>query len=81
MTICEIRALLLWGLAVNYVFLIIWFAVFVYAHGWLYRLHTRWFGLSTATFDAIHYAGMAVYKIGILLFNLTPLLALWLLYR
>ena len=27
-------------------------------------------------FDALHYAGMSVYKIGIILFNLVPFLAL-----
>jgi hypothetical protein len=41
-------------------------------------MHTRWFKLSVETFDAIHYAGMATYKIGVLLFNLVPLLALYL---
>jgi hypothetical protein len=42
-------------------------------------LHGRWFKFPDATFDAIHYGGMAVYKIGILLFNLVPLIALCLL--
>jgi hypothetical protein len=28
------------------------------------------------SFDAIHYAGLAVYKIGIILLNLVPLIAL-----
>ena len=42
-------------------------------------MHGRWFKLSAETFDAIHYSGMAVYKIGILLFNLVPLVALFLL--
>jgi hypothetical protein len=28
--------------------------------------------------DALHYGSMAVYKIGILLLNLVPLVALWL---
>ena len=53
----------------------------VNARGWMRRLHGRWFKLPDATFDAIHYGGMAAYKIGILLFNLAPLLALWLLRR
>jgi hypothetical protein len=44
----------------------------------MYRLHTRWFKLSVETFDAIHYAGMSVYKIGVILFNLAPLAALYL---
>ncbi|MGA3317570.1 MAG: DUF6868 family protein [Candidatus Korobacteraceae bacterium] len=62
----------------NYVILIIWFGVFVFAHDWMYRMHGHWFKLSVETFDAIHYAGLAVYKVGILLFNLVPLVALWL---
>ncbi len=40
------------------------------------RLHGQWFKLSDQQFDAIHYGGMAVYKIGILLLNLTPYIAL-----
>jgi hypothetical protein len=42
----------------------------------MYRLHGRWFRLSPEQFDAIHYGAMAVYKIGILLLNLVPYLAL-----
>lgn len=44
----------------------------------MYRLHTRWFSLSVETFDALHYAGMSVYKIGILLLNVVPIVALYL---
>ena len=43
---------------------------------WLFRLHTRWFRLSVERFDAIHYAAMALYKVGILLLNLVPYVAL-----
>ena len=72
-----IEAALLWCVGINYAVLFIWFGVFIYAHGWLYRMHARWFKLPVETFDAIHYAGMAVYKLGIVLFNLVPLIALW----
>ena len=48
---------------------------------WMRGLHGRWFKLPDAAFDAIHYGGMAAYKIGILLFNLVPLIALCLLRR
>ena len=78
MTTHEIREFLLWSLAINYVILLVWFSAFVYAHGWMYRLHTRWFKLSVETFDAIHYVGMSVYKIGVLLLNLAPFAALYL---
>jgi hypothetical protein len=42
----------------------------------MYRLHGRWFRLSAEQFDALHYAGMAIYKLGIFLFCLVPYLAL-----
>jgi hypothetical protein len=74
----EIKHLLLWCVVLNYAVLIIWFGVFVFAHDWMYRLHTRWFKLSVETFNAMHYAGLSVYKIGILLLNLVPLVALYL---
>lgn len=69
---------LLWSLAFNYAVLLTWFIVFISTRGALRRLHGRWFALPEAAFDAIHYGGMAAYKIGILLFNLAPLAALWL---
>jgi hypothetical protein len=74
----DIKHLLLWCVVLNYAVLIIWFGVFVFAHDWMYRLHTRWFKLSVETFNAMHYAGLSVYKIGILLLNVVPLVALYL---
>ena len=80
MTIMEIKELLLWCLGLNYGLLLIWFGVFAYAHDWMYRMHSRWFTLSPQIFDAINYAGMAVFKIGIMLLNLVPLTALYLVW-
>jgi len=60
----------------NYAVLLVWFAAFTLAHDRLHRLHARWFSLSVERFDALHYAGMAIYKIGILLFNLAPFVVL-----
>ena len=78
MTTNEITHVLLWCAGLNYVILFIWLGCFVFAHDWMYRMHGRWFKLSIETFDAIHYAGLSVYKIGILLLNLVPLVALYL---
>lgn len=78
MTLPELKGILLWSAGINYAILLVWFGAFVYAHGWMYRLHTRWFKLSLETFDAIHYGAMAVYKIGVLLLNVTPLVVLYL---
>lgn len=77
MPIESLRVFLLWCAAINYGVLILWFLAFALAHGRLYRLHARWFALPRARFDAIHYLGMAVYKILVLVFNVAPLAALW----
>ena len=72
----ELKAILLWCIGINYGILLIWFGVFFLAHDRLFRMHTRWFKLSVETFDALNYGGMAVYKIGVLLLNVAPLIAL-----
>jgi hypothetical protein len=71
-----IRDMLGWCAVINYSFLLWWFLFFSLAHEWIYRLHGKWFHISVETFDAIHYAGMALFKIGIFLFNLVPYIAL-----
>ena len=76
MTTTILRDVLIWSLVFNYAILMVWFGVLTLAHDWIYRLHTRWFTLSRETFDAIHYGAMSVYKIGVLLLNLAPLVAL-----
>lgn len=76
MTTNDIKHVLLWCVGLNYAILLSWSGVFIFAHNWIYRMHTRWFKLPLETFDAMHYAGLAVYKIGIILLNLVPLIAL-----
>ena len=63
MALEHIQRVLLWCAVINYAVLILWFGVFAMAHGWLYRLHGRWFKVPAASFDTMHYAGMAMYKI------------------
>ena len=72
----ELLVFLLWGAGINYAILLLWFGVFVFAHEWLFRMHTRWFALSRESFDTLNYGGVAVYKIGNMLFFLVPALAL-----
>jgi ABC-type uncharacterized transport system permease subunit len=76
MSIEVARNFLLWCTVLNYIILMVWFSVFVLAHDWIQRTHGRWFHLSGEQFDALHYAGMSIYKIGILLFNLVPFIVL-----
>ena len=72
----ELLRLLLWCAGINYAILLLWFGVFVFAHDWLYRMHSRWFALSRESFDALNYGGVAIYKIGNMLLFLVPALAL-----
>lgn len=76
MNLAELKELLWYSLAVNYLMLMVWFAAFTLLHDTVYRLHARWFRLSVETFDAIHYAAMALYKLGIFLLHVAPLIAL-----
>lgn len=76
MTVDQMQDFLIWCAGINYAILLVWFGVFCFAHDWLYRMHSRWFKLSTEMFDALNYAGVAIYKIGIMLFVVVPLIAL-----
>lgn len=77
MHVVELKDFLLWCLCLNYALLLVWAGAFIFAHDWMYKLHGRWFRLPVETFNAIHYIGMAIYKIGIFMFNLVPLIALY----
>jgi hypothetical protein len=77
MTLETARDFLLWCTVINYGVLLVWFFFFMLAHDWMHRFHGRWFRISVERFDEMHYLGMAIYKIGIILFNLVPLLALY----
>lgn len=76
MTIEILTKFLGWSTLINMGLLTVWFLVLVYAHDWVYRLHSKWFKLSVERFDAILYAAMAFYKISIYMFNLIPYLVL-----
>ena len=77
MSIEVTRGFLLWCTVINYGVLLVWFLLFVFAHDWIQRIHGRWFRLSADQFDALHYAGMTIFKIGIILFNLVPFVVLF----
>ena len=76
MTPVLIRDFLLWCAIINFGLLSGWCLIFTLAHDWVYGLHSRWFNLQPERFDAVHYAGMALFKLSIVFFNLVPYLAL-----
>ena len=77
MTIEILKEFLLWCTVINYGILVIWFFFFTVARDWMYGLHSRWFNIPQQDFDSIHYTCMAIFKIGIFLFNLAPLIVLY----
>ncbi len=76
MTLEVTRSMLAWCSVINIGLLMWWFLFFLLAHDLLYRMHSTWFNIPVDRFDAIHYGGMGLFKIGIILFNLVPYLAL-----
>ncbi len=76
MTVEMARGIFGWCAVLNFGLLAWWFLFFWLAHDWMYRFHGKIFKMSVEAFDSIHYAGMALFKIGIILLNLVPYLAL-----
>jgi hypothetical protein len=58
------REFLLWCTIINFGILMVWWLFFVVARDWMHRFHGKC-------------TGMAVFKIGIILFNLVPLVVLY----
>lgn len=76
MTLETLRAVLGWCTILNAAFLSVWILMILVGRKPIYRLHSRLFPMSEERFTAIHYAGMAAYKIFIIAANLVPYLAL-----
>ncbi|NJN39833.1 MAG: hypothetical protein HC807_01790 [Gammaproteobacteria bacterium] len=76
MTLEEIRHVLGWCAVIN-LGLLVWWAFFILvARDWTYRMHRRFYRISEEAFDTIHYAGIGLFKIVVLVFNVVPYLAL-----
>jgi hypothetical protein len=70
------RSFLLWCAILNYGLLLIWAALIMLPHDWLLNFWGRRLRLSSEQFEAINFAGMVLYKVGIILFNLVPYVSL-----
>ncbi len=76
MTIDVIRQVFGWCFIINMGLLLWWFLIIMLAHDWVYKMHSKWFKIPVEKFDAIHYTGIAFFKIFIFAFNLVPYIAL-----
>jgi len=76
MSIQLLRQFLLTCFIINYSLLIIWFLIIVFAREWFYGLSRRWFHVSNEQIELANYVLISLYKLGILLFNVIPWIAL-----
>jgi hypothetical protein len=76
MPVATLKIVLLWSLAINYGVLLLWVLVIALAHDAFCRISGRIFRVSSQTFDAVNYGGIAAYKCCIVFFNLVPWIAL-----
>ena len=77
MGIQEIRSVLMWCTIINSGMLLLWFVLVVVAGDWIYRSHSKWFSMSREAFDTAHYCGIGLFKMVVFIFNVIPLIALW----
>jgi hypothetical protein len=76
MTIDHLKEFLFYCFVLNYGVLVLWGLLFWFWRDGMYQLHRRWFRISEEQFDSTHHLVMSIYKIGIIMFTLMPLLAL-----
>jgi hypothetical protein len=72
----QTREFLGWCLLINLGLLLYWGVMLMGARKWLYGMHTRFISVDEERFNAIHYAGMAIYKVAIFMFLLVPWIVL-----
>ncbi len=78
MTLEIARSFFLWCSIINYILLLIWALPVMFWRDGVYRLWGRWFRLSLDQFDMINIGGITLYKMGVILFNVVPCIALYL---
>jgi len=76
MTIDKAIRALGWCTVINIAVYMMWFLMFALAHDWMYGFMGHWIHVSVDVFDAMNLAGIGLYKIGVIMFNLTPYIAL-----
>ncbi|MGO9466381.1 MAG: DUF6868 family protein [Isosphaeraceae bacterium] len=77
MSIETARGFFLWCAVINYAILLLWVVPLLFWRDGVYRLWGRWFRLSPEQFDMVNISGISLYKLGIILFNLVPCIALY----
>jgi hypothetical protein len=71
------RAFFLWCSVINYGLLIVWALVATLGRGWHFGFASRIFPITREQYDVMNVCGIALYKVGIFLFNIVPLISLY----
>ncbi len=71
------RSFFLWCTVINYGLLLWWAVLYKFAHDRFLRMWGYWVRMSAEQFDLMNIAGMSIYKMGIILFNLVPCIVLY----
>ena len=77
MTIATARSFFMWCTIINYGLLVVWGVLFMIPNNPVFRIKARMGQMTTEQFATLNYAGIVLYKIGIFLFNLVPMIALY----
>lgn len=73
------RNFFMWCSIINYGLLILWAGLFVFAHDSYQSFNEFMIRRKIEHFDTLHYAGIALFKLAVILFNLVPWVVLTLL--
>ena len=76
MNVSLIRAFFMWCTILNAGLLLLSFLICVFAGGWVYRMHSRWFPMPRETFDVVLYSFLGLYKILFWVLSAVPYVAL-----
>lgn len=77
MSIETLQDFFLWCTVINSGLFAFWAAMFSFAPDLVYRTQRRWFPLSQEHFTVVMYSFLGLFKIFVLVFNLVPLIALF----
>ncbi len=76
MSLGILQLILGWCSIINIGFLLFWFLIIVFANKMIYKIHGKWFKMPEEQFNAIHYAGIMLYKLAIYVLFIIPYIVL-----
>ena len=76
MDIKTLRRFFAWCTVIDYAILLLWFLLFVFARGWLVGVSGGNYGVLESTVVAMSLGGIGLFKLGVMMFNLVPYIAL-----